>query len=111
MGASRLNRPAPKPLWSGTWSAGQTKTVAGLSEYAVFACSTGGLTMIPAIMPPGGTVLRFFGGYGNETPNQFLYTATFTRSGDSLTLLACHESNVHGSTKTASTVTLIYGIC
>ena len=109
-----VTRSPAKLLWEGTWSAGNTKTVSGLHKYTILACSTGGASYIPAIAPPGTTDIRFYGGYGNATPNQFLYTATFTRTAsdsDSMTLVACYESNVHGSTKTASNVTKIWGIC
>ena len=109
-----VTRSPAKLLWEGTWSAGDTKTVSGLHKYTILACATGGASYIPAIAPPGTTDIRFYGGYGNATPNQFLYTATFTRTAsdsDSMTLVACYESNVHGSTKTASSVTKIWGIC
>lgn len=118
MAITRLNpvyatRPAAKLLWTGTCSAGDTITVPGLKSYSVLACVGTGASYIPAIIPPNTTDIRFYGGYGNSTPNQFLYTATFTRSSagsETITLVACHSSNVHGSSKNASSVKAIWGI-
>ena len=100
-----------KALWSGTWSVNSTKTVSGLNDYCLFAVSlSGSATQTLAYSPYGSTTLRAFGGYINTTPNIFAYAATFSRSGETLTLQQCGDINIAGTTITSHTVSAIYGI-
>lgn len=98
-------------LFSGTWSQGETKTVDGLNGYYLFAVLLqGAATYMLAFSAPTDSNFRAFGGYVNTTPNVFAYAATFTRNGETLTLVKAGNVNVTGTTVTSGTVVGIYGI-
>lgn len=101
-------------LFEGTWDTNETKTVDGLGDYCMFAIYvTGAATPIITFSSPDTAhpnALRGIGGYVNTTPNIWIYSVNFDRSGDTLTLVECRNIAIGASTSYHQTVEYIYGI-
>jgi len=114
-------KPIYTPLWEDTtnfWTIGETKTIAGLSNYHLFAirvanASTGSIqeTYILGILSVSGAYLRGNGGYASSSSADVLFFLTCTVSGDDITLVNCH--NLYGSSfgsRADMSIVGIYGI-
>lgn len=106
--------PRVAKLFDGTWAVGETKTVDGLGDYCMFALyMNGGATPIIAFSSPDTAhagELRGIGGYANTTPNIWVYSVNFSRSGDTLTLVECRRMSLGASSSSRDTIEYIYGI-
>mgnify|MGYP006991638415 CR=1 FL=1 len=98
-------------LWKGTWSSGDL-TVDGISQYTLFIVrmSGQGTQMLVSVYDDGsGIYFRGFGGYSPSSTNEVVYYLNATMSGDTLTMVDCHNTTATG-TRSARTVCEIIGV-
>lgn len=93
-------------LWTGSWSSGDI-TVDGISQYTLCIVRMDGQgTMILAMK--NGEYFRGDGGFANSSTLDSHYYLSATLSGDTLTMVSCHQDI--SSSKIAQTVTEIIGV-
>lgn len=93
-------------LWTGSWSSGNI-TVDGISQYTLCIVRMDGQgTMILAMK--NGEYFRGDGGFANSSTLDSHYYLSATLSGDTLTMVSCHQDI--SSSKIAQTVTEIIGV-
>ena len=98
-------------LWTGAWSSGDL-TIDGISQYTLFIVrmSGQGTQMLVSVYDDGsGVYFRGFGGYSPSSTNEVVYYLNAAMSGDTLTMVDCHNTTATG-TRSARTVCEIIGV-
>lgn len=105
------NRKVLGSLWTGSWSSDDI-TVSGISDYTMFIVHFSGLGTSALVFITESNGTKYFrgeGGYSSSSTNETRIYVNATLSGDTLTMVDCHQVTTSG-TQTPRTVSEIIGI-